>query len=208
MWNEVFLLLLTKTCVFNCRWLIAGWVIHSNVYFYDQNSFWPSNLLAAIHHTDSLCSCSRWSDMCRWHMNGTEYIFDRLFLLADAMIWSNFDTGIQDGHRPPFWISWIFTFSTYMHVIHEIGLIFMLQSHFYIILVITYYYMFLIWPLNSRWPPYAMLNFTIYFSRQDYGVIVMGNSNWVSIFPHLQRINTKRICVHVNTQNPANSFEW
>ena len=86
--------------------------------------------LAAIHHIDSLCSCSRWSDMCGWHMNGAENIFDRLFLLSDAMIWSNFDTGIQDGHRPPFWISWIFTFSTYMHVIHKMGLIFMLQSHF------------------------------------------------------------------------------
>ena len=149
-------------CDYSWIWLISGSGIHSNGYFYYWYSFWPSN--------------SRWPPYWflmpmwpfKWHAPMPYWnIFDRLFLLSDVMIWPNFALGIQDGRHPPFWIAWIFTLSSYMRVIHQTRLISCYKVISYITLIITNYDKFVIWPFNSRWPPYAMLNFIIYLSGKD-----------------------------------------
>ena len=96
----------------------------------------------------------------KWHAPMPYWnIFDRLFLLSDVMIWPNFALGIQDGRHPPFWISWIFTFSSYMRVIHQMRLISCYKVISYITLITTNYDKIVIWPFNSRWPPYWILLF-------------------------------------------------
>ena len=130
---------------------------------YDQTPFWPSN--------------SRWSPSTISNLNvympiqvtyaydiwirskSCWNIFDRLFLLSGVRIWSNFDLGIQDGHHPPFWISWIFyPYKLYAcDISNETNST--LWSHFYTLYDVIGYDNVGIWPWIKKMRSYAMPNF-------------------------------------------------